>query len=182
MTVVKEKLIKPPFVFLCCSNSSFQLPGFCMPSMLKDEDAGSDSDGGSFEAVTPEHSPEHREDNGKIPTNERHRHILEDVDGELEMEDAAPTCETELTSSSSAAQMTTTMPQNHFKHNNLQLPFAPPLPQDVPPSSPPLPSSPPPPPPPPPSSSPGANGVDLDANHYSDVRVSTLFHLLFSGL
>ncbi|XVE73179.1 hypothetical protein DITRI_Ditri11bG0096500 [Diplodiscus trichospermus] len=71
------------------SNSSFQLPGFCMPRMLKDvdEDEGSDSDGGSFEAVTPEHgsgTPEEQESNA---ATEKRRHILEDVDGELEMED-----------------------------------------------------------------------------------------------
>uniref|UniRef100_A0A803MX59 Uncharacterized protein n=1 Tax=Chenopodium quinoa TaxID=63459 RepID=A0A803MX59_CHEQI len=71
------------------SNSSFQLPGFCMPRMLKEEDDGSDSDGGSFEAVTPEHDFKDQEPQEKTPAaaTVKHRHILEDVDGELEMED-----------------------------------------------------------------------------------------------
>ncbi|KAL2323576.1 hypothetical protein Fmac_027955 [Flemingia macrophylla] len=79
------------------SNSSFQLPGFCMPRMLKDEDdgEGSDSDGGNFEAVTPEHTSEVREMTSAI---EKHRHILEDVDGELEMEDVAPSRDVEISS------------------------------------------------------------------------------------
>ncbi|KAJ1405114.1 RNA polymerase II-binding domain [Sesbania bispinosa] len=59
------------------SNSSFQLPGFCMPRMLKDDDEGSDSDEGNFEAVTPEHNSEIHE---MTSTIEKHRHILEDVD------------------------------------------------------------------------------------------------------
>ncbi|OMP04990.1 Tudor/PWWP/MBT superfamily protein [Corchorus olitorius] len=147
------------------SNSSFQLPGFCMPRMLKDEDEGSDSDGESFEAVTPEHclrTPDEKETN---TANEKRRHILEDVDGELEMEDVAP--EIEMTSSGGIG---VNIAQTSHDQNP-PLPFAPPLPHDVPPSSPPLPSSPPPPapppPPPPPSiaphcpiSDPFASGVD----------------------
>ncbi|KAK4776926.1 hypothetical protein SAY86_005614 [Trapa natans] len=73
------------------SNSSFQLPGFCMPQMLKDGDEGSDSDE-SFEAVTPEHTaPEVSEQ--ETATIGKYRHILQDVDGELEMEDVAPEVE-----------------------------------------------------------------------------------------
>ncbi|EXB39341.1 hypothetical protein L484_025036 [Morus notabilis] len=156
------------------SNSSFQLPGFCMPSMLKDEDEGSDSDGGSFEAVTPEHSPEKREDHEQTSVVEKHRHILEDVDGELEMEDVAPSCETELTSSGAIGTVVAQVSQSQFEPN-MSLPFAPPLPQDVPPSSPPLPSSPPPPPPPPPAMHPPcvvsacANGVE--AHNMQDTMV-----------
>ncbi|KAL5561638.1 hypothetical protein UlMin_031385 [Ulmus minor] len=135
------------------SNSSFQLPGLSMPCMLKDEDEGSDSDGNSFEAVTPEHNPESHEEQEKPPAFEKHRHILEDVDGELEMEDVAP-CEAELTSSGGDIGVAATQaPQSQFDQH-FSLPFPPPLPQDVPPSSPPLPSSPPPPAPPPPSSIP----------------------------
>ncbi|XP_050366914.1 protein HUA2-LIKE 2 isoform X1 [Argentina anserina] len=127
------------------SNSSFQLPGFCMPRMLKDEDGGSDSDGESFEAVTPEHNPQTIEEH-EAPATERHRHILEDVDGELEMEDVAPSCDVDISSSCGVAgvnvvQASHSQFEQHFPH-----PFPPPLPQDVPPSSPPLPSSPPPPP------------------------------------
>ncbi|XWS36270.1 hypothetical protein CRYUN_Cryun20dG0070900 [Craigia yunnanensis] len=130
------------------SSSSFQLPGFCMPRMLKDEDEGSDSDGGSFEAVTPEHysgTPEEQEAN---TTTEKHRHILEDVDGELEMEDVAP--EIEMSSNNGAAGVNTARTSRKQCDQHFPLPFAPPLPHDMPPSSPPLPSSPPPPRPPPP--------------------------------
>ncbi|XVF32624.1 hypothetical protein REPUB_Repub17cG0098300 [Reevesia pubescens] len=144
------------------SNSSFQLPGFCMPRMLKDEDEESDSDGGSFEAVTPEHysgTPERQEAN---PATEKRRHILEDVDGELEMEDVAPS-EIEMSSNSAAAGVNTIETLREQCDQHFPLPFAPPLPHDVPPSSPPLPSSPPPLPPPIPPcpiSDPYANVVD----------------------
>lgn len=154
-----------------------------MPSMLKDEGEGSDSDGGSFEAVTPEHSPETHCDHDTTPAIEKHRHILEDVDGELEMEDVAPSCEAELTSSSGAIGVVATQnSQNQFEQH-FSMTFAPPLPQDVPPSSPPLPSSPPPPPPPPPAipppcavSDPYANGVD--SKLYADAHVCSYTFLL----
>ncbi|EOA28436.1 hypothetical protein CARUB_v10024644mg [Capsella rubella] len=82
------------------SNSTLQLPGFCMPALLKDEEGGSDSergsdsDGGDFESVTPEHESRILEQNVSSSTAERHTLILEDVDGELEMEDVAPPWET----------------------------------------------------------------------------------------
>ncbi|KAJ6674838.1 PWWP DOMAIN PROTEIN [Salix viminalis] len=133
------------------SNSSFQLPGFCMPRMLKDEDDGSDSDGG-FEAVTPEHYTETPEYQEFTPAVEKHTHILEDVDGELEMEDVAPSCEAEMSSTSGIGGGDAARNSHNQLEQCLPQPFAPPLPQDVPPSSPPLPSSPPPPPPPPPPS------------------------------
>ncbi|KAI3423211.1 uncharacterized protein J3R85_011168 [Psidium guajava] len=126
------------------SNSSFQLPGFCMPRMRKDEDEGSDSDE-SFEAVTPEHTseaPEHEMTHAIA----KHRHILQDVDVELEMEDVAPS-EVEMNSTNGIVDLTQN-PQNIEQH--LPPAFAP---RDVLPASPPLPSSPiqlPPPPPPPP--------------------------------
>ncbi|VVB06689.1 unnamed protein product [Arabis nemorensis] len=72
------------------SNSTLQLPGFCMPAMLEDEDGGSDSDGGDFESVTPEHESRILEEHVTPSITERHTRILEDVDGELEMEDVAP--------------------------------------------------------------------------------------------
>ena len=119
--------------------------------MLKDEDEGSDSDGGSFEAVTPEHNSETPEVQEATPTAERHRHILEDVDGELEMEDVAPSCEVEISSARDVSAINKTQDSHQFEPR-FPLPYAPPpLPNDVPPSSPPLPTSPPPPPPPPPS-------------------------------
>ncbi|KAJ7972828.1 protein HUA2-LIKE 3 [Quillaja saponaria] len=160
------------------SNSSFQLPGFCMPRMLKDEDEGSDSDGGSFEAVTPEHNSETCEVQEMTTVTEKHRHILEDVDGELEMEDVAPPCEVEMNSFCDVDGGNSTHPSHGHFEKPLPLPFAPPLPQDVPVSSPPLPPSPPPlppPPPPPPSmhlpsaiSDPFATGVD--SKIYTDMQ------------
>lgn len=150
-----------------------------MPRMLKDEDDGSDSDGGSFEAVTPEHNPENHEEYQNLPATEKRRHILEDVDGELEMEDVAPSCEVELNSSYGVGGNATQISHNQFAQP-YPLPFAPPLPQDVPPSSPPLPSSPPPPPPPPP---PAATAVappcampnpcisGMESKHYADAHV-----------
>ncbi|KAJ0256753.1 Protein HUA2-LIKE 3 [Hirschfeldia incana] len=71
------------------SNSTLQLDGFCMPAMLKVEDEGSDSDG-DFESVTPEHESRILEEHVAPSITERHTRILEDVDGELEMEDVAP--------------------------------------------------------------------------------------------
>ncbi|KAL3647899.1 hypothetical protein CASFOL_008867 [Castilleja foliolosa] len=90
------------------SNSSIQLPGFCMPPMLRDDDVRSDSDGESFEAVTPEHNGVDNLDGEMTlipPAVEKRRHILEDVDGELEMEDVAPCCENEITSTSNFVEV-----------------------------------------------------------------------------
>ncbi|KAI7751558.1 hypothetical protein M8C21_021442, partial [Ambrosia artemisiifolia] len=91
------------------SNSSIQLSGFCIPTMLKDEKEGSDSDAEGFEAVTPEHDPEICEEHNKVPTpaTEKHTHVLEDVDGELEMEDVAPTHEGEVTNCNDDPQIST---------------------------------------------------------------------------
>ncbi|GMI76074.1 hypothetical protein HRI_001276700 [Hibiscus trionum] len=149
------------------SNSSFQLPGFCMPRILKDEDEdeGSDSDGGSFEAVTPEHDSRIPEEHEANPTIEKRRHILEDVDGELEMEDVAPS-EIEMSSTTAAAGVNAAQASGQQGDQHFSLPFAPPLPHDVPPSSPPPPPPLPPPPPPPPNLPPCpisdhyANGVN----------------------
>lgn len=155
------------------SNSSFQLPGFCMPRMLKDEDDGSDSDGG-FEAVTPEHYAEAPEYQEFTPAVEKHTHILEDVDGELEMEDVAPSCEAEMSSTSGIGGGDAACNSHNQLEQCLPQPFAPPLPQDVPPSSPPLPSSPPPPPPPPPPAAPCSSAMPdsytsgVDSNIYTN--------------
>ncbi|KAF9669411.1 hypothetical protein SADUNF_Sadunf14G0104900 [Salix dunnii] len=111
------------------SNSSFQLPGFCMPRMLKDEDDGSDSDGG-FEAVTPEHYTETPEYHEFTPAVEKHTHILEDVDGELEMEDVAPSCEAEMSSTSGIGGGDAACNPHNQLEQCLPQPFAPPLPQD----------------------------------------------------
>ncbi|XP_028762210.1 protein HUA2-LIKE 2 isoform X2 [Neltuma alba] len=165
------------------SNSSFQLPGFCMPRMLKCEDDGSDSDGGKFEAVTPEHDSEAHEVCEMTPTLEKHRHILEDVDGELEMEDVAPSCDVEMNSildinnggNGDAAHMSNCVTSN-LMEKNIPVSFVPPLPQDVPPLSPPLPlSSPPPPPPPPPPPQPPSLPFTPAISHpYSTGAISKL--------
>ncbi|CAH1447437.1 unnamed protein product [Lactuca virosa] len=131
------------------SNSSIQLSGFDIPTMLKDEKEGSDSDGEGFEAVTPEHNHETSEEHDGVPTpaTDKHTHVLEDVDGELEMEDVAPSRESDITALT-ANNITFQEPSHPHHQLAPHLPlFAPPLPRDLPPSSPPLPSSPPPPPP-----------------------------------
>ncbi|KAF2314899.1 hypothetical protein GH714_037109 [Hevea brasiliensis] len=155
------------------SNSSFQIPGFCMPRMLKDEDEGSDSDGESFEAVTPEHNSETPEERETTPAVEKHTHILEDVDGELEMEDVAPSCEVEAGSTGGIAGVNSVQNLHNQLEQLFPLPFVPPLPQDVPPTSPPLPTSPPPPPPPPPAIPPSCGIPDpyitgIDSNLYAN--------------
>ncbi|XP_025888857.1 protein HUA2-LIKE 2 [Solanum lycopersicum] len=131
------------------SNSSFQLPGFRMPAMLKDEEV-SDSDGESFEAVTPEHPAGKPNGEEAILVIEKHKRILEDVDGELEMEDVSPVCEGENASISHSIGTDSGLISRPNGGNSFGASFHPPLPKDGPPSSPPLPSSPPPPPPPPP--------------------------------
>ncbi|XP_057780454.1 protein HUA2-LIKE 3-like [Salvia miltiorrhiza] len=140
------------------SNSSIQLPGFRMPPMLRDSDGGSDSDGENFEAVTPEHNMENVHVDGESTVTaavEKRSHILEDVDGELEMEDVAPSCDAEVTSTSNIADSHYGAPfaaQQHEDAHLISTRFAgsappPPLP---PPHSP-LPPPPPPPPPAPPA-------------------------------
>ncbi|KAF8394461.1 hypothetical protein HHK36_020669 [Tetracentron sinense] len=132
------------------SNTRFQLPGFLMPRIYEDEEEGSDSDGKIFEAVTPEHDTENPEERETTLTSaiEKHRHILEDVDGELEMEDVAPSCEVEMNSTYNVARVDTALSHHQFEQR-LPLPFSPPIPDARPPSPPPLPTSPPPIAPPP---------------------------------
>lgn len=117
--------------------------------MLKDEDEGCDSDGESFEAVTPEHNSNSPGGHIQIAIGEKRSHILEAVDGELEMEDVAPSCEAELGSTSNG-RVRSAEASDHRIEQNLPAVNLPPKPKAVPASSPPLPMSPPPPPPPPP--------------------------------
>lgn len=82
---------------------------------------------------------------------EKRSHILEAVDGELEMEDVAPSYEAESGSTSNGfARFCTANVSNHRIEQNFPAVILPPNPNTVPTSSPPLPMSPPPPPPPPP--------------------------------
>ncbi|EFJ36239.1 hypothetical protein SELMODRAFT_404055 [Selaginella moellendorffii] len=131
------------------SNASFTLPGVSIPRMFEDEEeanaGGTEANAGEDYAVatvTP-HDPV-----------ERHRHVLEDVDGELEMEDVSPETDTWQRQYVSPASILT----------------GPPLPICPPPSPPPLPSSPPPstPPPPPPSSPPPPPQDVADPGAYPD--------------
>lgn len=130
------------------SNSSFQLPGLCMPRMLKEAEDGNNSDGGSFEAVTPEHDCKNQ-DSCEVTTvaTEKHRHIMEDVDGELEMEDVAPSSDI-ITDRTAVAAVDASQDAHSCKEQFSA--FAPPLPHDIPPLAPPLPTPAPPLPPLPP--------------------------------
>lgn len=131
------------------SNSSIQLPGFCMPRMVRDVDGGSDSDGEDFEAVTPEHNVEDRDgEKTLVPAIEKRSHILEDVDGELEMEDVAPCCESAIASTSNIDGADHPS-SNHLSDNHHEAPSTPQQPKDVAITSASLSSSTLPPPPPP---------------------------------
>ncbi|KAL0435770.1 UNVERIFIED_CONTAM: protein HUA2-LIKE 3 [Sesamum radiatum] len=133
------------------SNSSIQLPGFCMPPMLRDDGGGSDSDGESFEAVTPEHNTEKIDgETTQIPAVGKRSHILEDVDGELEMEDVAPCCEVDITSTSNIGGADSTQMLHHQSNSHHAAQFTPQHANDVQLTSAPLSRSPPAPPPPPP--------------------------------
>lgn len=84
---------------------------------------------------------------------ERHPTVLEDVDGELEMEDVSPTADSEVPAMKSREQLLADRFAGDARTNSGQ----PPLPLDAPPSvpsPPPLPADPPPSPPPPPRSPP----------------------------
>ncbi|XP_020694987.1 protein HUA2-LIKE 3 isoform X1 [Dendrobium catenatum] len=127
------------------SNASFQLPQFLNTRILED-DEGSASDDKGFEAVTPDRNAEVDCEKGTTPLSaEKHCHVLEEVDGELEMEDVAPPCGLEASQSTchvKGAELVSNC--NHKCEQNNLFSFAPPLPEDRPPSPPPLPSSPPP--------------------------------------
>ncbi|XP_015902104.3 ENHANCER OF AG-4 protein 2 isoform X1 [Ziziphus jujuba] len=152
------------------SNATFQLPGFLSSHAFDDEEeeeeeedfpSSSCKENGHPSQMEPTHALGESETCAATPNDRRHC-ILEDVDGELEMEDVSGHPKEEKTlfigSSSemdlqqqesdkgmeSAASISTDLPP---------LPeSSPPLPLDSPPPLPPLPPSPPPPPPPPPLS------------------------------
>ncbi|RAL42140.1 hypothetical protein DM860_011923 [Cuscuta australis] len=125
------------------SNSSIQLPGFCMPPMLK---AAVDSDGEGFEAVTPEHTATESEGQEYVVQSiEKHRCILEAVEGELEMEDVAPPNEDEIPAISNGPRMDTEQVSDYPVINHVQT--QPPFPKDLPVTTPTILLSPQPPPP-----------------------------------
>lgn len=112
--------------------------------MVEDDEHDCSSDEKSFEAVTPERNAEVDDGKGTVTSQEKHRHILEDVDGELEMEDVSPPCEVRVCSISHVAA-TDNICNSDKQYDQQHSPtFVPPLPEDLPPSPPPLPSSPPP--------------------------------------
>lgn len=120
------------------SNTGFHLPNLICVKLLDEE--GSSSEDRSFEAVTPEHESTGAEqgeasqlDGGK------HRLVFEEVNGDLEMEDVAPSSEAEA---SSACQPDLTIARCTTTSQTVD--SVPPLPDDKPPTPPPLPSSPPP--------------------------------------
>ena len=131
------------------SNAGFQLPNLICTKVLEEEEESSSEDRSlSFEAVTPEQDAPYNDDNeeSQIPV-EKHHHILEEVDGELEMEDVAPPSDIEATTKCQPEQSDTNCAPCDQRLSDV----GPPLPVDRPPSPPPLPSSPPPVPPPPPA-------------------------------
>ncbi|CAH9051635.1 unnamed protein product [Cuscuta epithymum] len=163
------------------SNSSIQLLGFCMPPILKD---ALDSDGEGFEAVTPEHPAAKSGQENVVRNIERHRCILEDVEGELEMEDVAPPNEEEKipSASSNAPVMETGQALDNPLKNVVQV--CAPFPRDLPvtPSPiqvsplPPPPSLPPPPPPPlpPPVACLPSPGVSVSISEGMDSKFSSI--------
>ncbi|XP_017975274.1 PREDICTED: ENHANCER OF AG-4 protein 2 isoform X1 [Theobroma cacao] len=149
------------------SNATFQLPGFLTSNAFEDEEEEDLSSSPCREAADASpleqaHALGESETCTVTPSDRRHC-ILEDVDGELEMEDVSghpkddrpsfinDSLETDLQHSTDRIMEPATNSSNEFP----PLPEgSPPLPPDSPPPPPPLPPSPPPPPPPPPPSSP----------------------------
>ncbi|XP_044330702.1 protein HUA2-LIKE 2 isoform X2 [Triticum aestivum] len=120
------------------SNTGFHLPNLICVKLLDEE--GSSSEDRSFEAVTPEHESTGAEQGeGSQLDGAKHRLVFEEVNGDLEMEDVAPSSEAEATS---ACQQDITVARCTPTSQNVD--SVPPLPEDKPPTPPPLPSSPPP--------------------------------------
>ncbi|PWA65628.1 CID domain-containing protein [Artemisia annua] len=157
------------------SNATFQLPGLLSSHVFEDDDEEEDA---IFNFSLKEHTGKPTLDlnpsTGEIETcsvtsNDRRHHILEDVDGELEMEDVSGHSKDEkiFPSDSSyknlqedeAFDRTMDTSSDNSNEASPLRPSSPPLPPGSPPRTPPLPSSPPPPlspivPPPPSTPSP----------------------------
>lgn len=132
-------LLSTTFCSLCSilhSNAGFHLSNLICTKLLDDEDGRSSER--SFEGLTPEHEVTgvSEQEASQLHVT-KHQLILEEVDGELEMEDAAPSSGAEV--SSTCQDLT-----NIASSKTAQLSSIPPLPDDKAPSPPPLPSSPPP--------------------------------------
>eukprot|EP00250_Pteridium_aquilinum_P013209 c21201_g1_i2 orf=807-5087(+) len=133
------------------SNATFGLTGLLISRAFEDDEdfsGGLKQGGDVFQSAAPESN---EPSNSSPLMLEKHRHILEDVEGELEMEDALP----EGSIRDDAISQRPQSPPLPEERPSTLLPPPLPLPPDCPPPSPPpLPGSPPPPPPLPPSSPP----------------------------
>ncbi|XP_022153132.1 ENHANCER OF AG-4 protein 2-like isoform X2 [Momordica charantia] len=142
------------------SNATFQLPGFLSSHVFEDEDEDLPTtpckEANDATLTESRHAGE-AEACAVTPSDRRHR-ILEDVDGELEMEDVSghPKDDKSLIGdgcfeidAEHRSSDRVTEPASNTSSEFPPLPEgSPPLPLDSPPPPPPLPSSPPPPPPP----------------------------------
>ncbi|XP_048233919.1 ENHANCER OF AG-4 protein 2 isoform X2 [Ricinus communis] len=152
------------------SNATFQLPGFLSSNVFEDEDEEEDlpssslKEGADVSSLAEANRTLGESETYTITPNDRRHCILEDVDGELEMEDVSGHQKDERPLSTGGSFEVDE--QQHCSvlepviTNSVELPplpeGSPPLPPDSPPPPPPLPPSPPPPlpmspsPPPPP--------------------------------
>ena len=124
--------------------------------MLEDEEEGSEDGDKRVESESVGGMNSGRLGEGEEGL-ERHRTVLEDVDGELEMEDVSPTGDAEVFASKERERLL----EERYLEDGRSNPGQPPLPPGPPPSvpsPPPLPADPPPSPPPPPRSPPPALG------------------------
>ena len=138
---------------LCISNATFQLPGFLSSHMFDEDD---DDDFPSNASPADPTCTQGESETSTVTPNDKRHCILEDVDGELEMEDVSGHPKDErvvLLNSSSEMDLQLQGSDNILdpvSNTSAEIPdmlkCSPPLPPDSPPSLPPLPSSPPPPP------------------------------------
>lgn len=146
------------YIFFCLpSNATFQLPGLLGAHVFEDEDDIPNSlykvsmnDLPAESGIASEET-----DTCAFTPSDRNHHILEDVDGELEMEDVSASSKDEKGVSGNEPLSLDQWHQTERSSESIQnmlppLPVDPPLPLDSPPPPPPLPPSPPPSPPPPP--------------------------------
>ncbi|XP_077247114.1 ENHANCER OF AG-4 protein 2-like [Tasmannia lanceolata] len=135
------------------SNATFQLPGFLSSHVFEDEDLPSSlcKDTGVESPMEPASALEEPDTCAVTPSDRRH-HILEEVDGELEMEDvSAPSKDERAVTGNGSDRISESVSNSLTELPPLPL-GSPPLPLDSPPPPPPPPFPPSPPPPPPPLS------------------------------
>ncbi|KAG0604909.1 hypothetical protein M758_9G018500 [Ceratodon purpureus] len=139
------------------SNASLNLPDrfSLIPQLYEDDEEGSEDGDKKAETECVDAMNTSRTGEGE-EASERHRTVLEDVDGELEMEDVSPTADSEVAASKERERLL----RDRYAEDARAMPGQPPLPPGPPPgvpSPPPLPTEPPPSPPPPPQSPPPAS-------------------------